>query len=141
MRVCARVCMSCRCVRVCVPVCVCVCVYVSCVCCQPLQPPAYPQPLRTQRSPTVPHATPRHATPHTHTHTHALVCCVAPPYTRARARSQTGALDAVGTMVRGEGAGSLYKGLVPTLVGVAPYAAINFATYDLLKKALYHGER
>jgi solute carrier family 25 phosphate transporter 23/24/25/41 len=44
-------------------------------------------------------------------------------------------------MVRGEGVTSLYKGLIPTLVGVAPYAAINFATYDVLKKALYAGER
>lgn len=50
-------------------------------------------------------------------------------------------MDAVTTMVRGEGLASLYKGLVPTLIGVAPYAAINFATYDLLKKTIYHGER
>ena len=26
-------------------------------------------------------------------------------------------------------------------IGVAPYAALNFATYDLTKKLFYHGER
>eukprot|EP00879_Flechtneria_rotunda_P018604 GHRR01019522.1.p2 GENE.GHRR01019522.1~~GHRR01019522.1.p2 ORF type:complete len:141 (+),score=46.12 GHRR01019522.1:288-710(+) len=44
-------------------------------------------------------------------------------------------------MVRTEGVVSLYKGLAPTLVGIAPYAALNFATYDLLKKSVYHGEK
>ena len=43
--------------------------------------------------------------------------------------------------MRSEGVIALYKGLAPTLVGIAPYAALNFATYDLLKKAVYHGER
>ncbi|KAI8473205.1 MAG: mitochondrial substrate carrier [Monoraphidium minutum] len=52
-----------------------------------------------------------------------------------------GALDAATRMVRGEGLLSLYRGLVPTLVGIAPYAAINFASYDLIKKKLYHGEK
>jgi solute carrier family 25 phosphate transporter 23/24/25/41 len=50
-------------------------------------------------------------------------------------------MDAVVSMIRGEGLLSLYKGLAPTLVGIAPYAALNFASYDLIKKALYHGER
>jgi len=58
------------------------------------------------------------------------MCCMCP-----------GAVDAVSSMVRGEGLLSLYKGLLPTLIGVAPYAAINFATYDLLKKTIYHGEK
>jgi solute carrier family 25 phosphate transporter 23/24/25/41 len=52
-----------------------------------------------------------------------------------------GAVDAATTMVRTEGVISLYKGLAPTLVGIAPYAAMNFATYDLLKKTVYHGEK
>jgi solute carrier family 25 phosphate transporter 23/24/25/41 len=52
-----------------------------------------------------------------------------------------GAVDAATSMVQTEGVLSLYKGLGPTLIGVAPYAAINFATYDLLKKTIYHGER
>jgi solute carrier family 25 phosphate transporter 23/24/25/41 len=50
-------------------------------------------------------------------------------------------VDAVRSMVGNEGLISLYKGLSPTLIGVAPYAAINFATYDLLKKTIYHGEK
>eukprot|EP00877_Chromochloris_zofingiensis_P005196 jgi/Chrzof1/14678/Cz09g11230.t1 len=53
----------------------------------------------------------------------------------------TGAINAAAVMVRTEGAVSLYKGLPPALVGIAPYAALNFASYDLLKKQLYHGER
>lgn len=44
-------------------------------------------------------------------------------------------------MVRTEGVVSLYKGLTPTLIGIAPYAALNFASYDLLKKTVYHGEK
>uniref|UniRef100_A0A7S0R2M7 Uncharacterized protein n=1 Tax=Chlamydomonas leiostraca TaxID=1034604 RepID=A0A7S0R2M7_9CHLO len=52
-----------------------------------------------------------------------------------------GAVDAVRTIVRTEGVAALYKGLIPTLVGVAPYAAINFASYDLAKKTFYHGEK
>lgn len=52
-----------------------------------------------------------------------------------------GAIHAASTMVRTEGVVSLYKGLAPTLIGIAPYAATNFATYDLLKKTVYHGEK
>lgn len=52
-----------------------------------------------------------------------------------------GAVDAVVVMTRTEGALALYKGLVPTLVGIAPYAALNFATYDLLKQYVYSGQR
>ena len=44
---------------------------------------------------------------------------------------------AFSSMYRTEGVASLFKGLGPTLVGVAPYAALNFATYDLLKKQYY----
>ena len=43
------------------------------------------------------------------------------------------------TVARVEGVGALYKGLIPTLAGIAPYAAINFASYDVAKK-LYYGE-
>jgi solute carrier family 25 phosphate transporter 23/24/25/41 len=43
------------------------------------------------------------------------------------------------TVARVEGVGALYKGLIPTLAGIAPYAAINFASYDMAKK-LYYGE-
>ena len=52
----------------------------------------------------------------------------------------TGMRHAFATMYRVEGVGSLFKGLLPTLAGVAPYAALNFASYDLLKKSYYgHG--
>lgn len=41
------------------------------------------------------------------------------------------------TVARAEGPLALYKGLAPTLVGIAPYAALNFASYDLLKRHVY----
>lgn len=41
------------------------------------------------------------------------------------------------SMARNEGIMSLYKGLIPTLVGIAPYAAMNFATYDMMKRWFY----
>ena len=41
------------------------------------------------------------------------------------------------TVARSEGILALYKGLVPTLIGIAPYAALNFASYDLLKRYVY----
>lgn len=47
--------------------------------------------------------------------------------------------NAMVTMVRTEGVVSLYKGLIPTLIGIAPYAALNFASYDLLKRYAYSG--
>jgi solute carrier family 25 phosphate transporter 23/24/25/41 len=43
-------------------------------------------------------------------------------------------------MVRTEGVVSLYKGLIPTLIGIAPYAALNFASYDMLKRYIYEGK-
>lgn len=46
-------------------------------------------------------------------------------------------VNAFTTMYRVEGVASLFKGLGPTLVGIAPYAALNFATYDLVKKSYY----
>ncbi|MEW5313430.1 MAG: hypothetical protein WDW38_004999 [Sanguina aurantia] len=53
----------------------------------------------------------------------------------------SGAVNCVSSIVRHEGPMALYKGLSPTLIGVAPYAALNFATYDLIKKWLYRGEK
>jgi solute carrier family 25 phosphate transporter 23/24/25/41 len=49
-----------------------------------------------------------------------------------------GMADGFMTVARTEGMVALYKGLVPTLVGIAPYAALNFATYDLLKRKVYN---
>jgi len=50
-----------------------------------------------------------------------------------------GMMHCFGTVYRTEGVGALYKGLGPTLAGIAPYAAINFASYDMAKK-MYYGE-
>lgn len=47
----------------------------------------------------------------------------------------TGMTNALVTIVRTEGGSALYKGLAPALIGTAPFAALNFASYDLLKKS------
>ena len=47
--------------------------------------------------------------------------------------------NALWTITRTEGPLALYRGLVPTLGGIAPYAALNFASYDLLKAWAYDG--
>ncbi|XP_054780629.1 probable envelope ADP,ATP carrier protein, chloroplastic, partial [Prosopis cineraria] len=39
-------------------------------------------------------------------------------------------------MLRGEGLASFYKGLGPSLIAIAPYIAVNFCVFDLLKKSL-----
>lgn len=41
-----------------------------------------------------------------------------------------------GTMLREEGLKSFYKGLGPSLLGIAPYIALNFCVFDLVKKSL-----
>lgn len=39
-------------------------------------------------------------------------------------------------MLREEGFASFYKGLGPSLIAIAPYIAVNFCVFDLLKKSL-----
>lgn len=39
-------------------------------------------------------------------------------------------------MLREEGAASFYNGLGPSLIGIAPYIAVNFCIFDLMKKSL-----
>ncbi|KAK4748214.1 hypothetical protein SAY87_014800 [Trapa incisa] len=39
-------------------------------------------------------------------------------------------------MLKEEGAASFYNGLGPSLIGIAPYIAVNFCMFDLVKKAL-----
>eukprot|EP01018_Ginkgo_biloba_P033894 Gb_27318 [translate_table: standard] len=39
-------------------------------------------------------------------------------------------------MIREEGIASFYKGLGPSLLGIAPYIALNFCIFDLVKKSL-----
>ena len=45
-----------------------------------------------------------------------------------------GILDAMVKIVRTDGPFGLYRGLTPTLLGIAPYIAINMTTFDLLKR-------
>ncbi|XP_050381876.1 probable envelope ADP,ATP carrier protein, chloroplastic [Argentina anserina] len=40
------------------------------------------------------------------------------------------------TMLREEGFASFYYGLGPSLIGIAPYIAVNFCVFDLVKKSL-----
>ncbi|KAK9832837.1 hypothetical protein WJX81_005482 [Elliptochloris bilobata] len=51
--------------------------------------------------------------------------------------AQQGMWACARAIVRTEGLLALYKGLTPALAGIAPYAAINFATYDGLKAWAY----
>ncbi|ESQ46637.1 hypothetical protein EUTSA_v10000186mg [Eutrema salsugineum] len=46
-----------------------------------------------------------------------------------------GILDAFVKIIREEGPTELYRGLAPSLIGVVPYAATNYFTYDSLRKA------
>ncbi|CAH1444501.1 unnamed protein product [Lactuca virosa] len=39
-------------------------------------------------------------------------------------------------MLKEEGIGSFYRGLVPSLIGIAPYVAVKFCVFDLVKKSL-----
>lgn len=39
-------------------------------------------------------------------------------------------------MLKEEGLGAFYRGLVPSLIGIAPYVAVNFCVFDLVKKSL-----
>ncbi|KAL1819091.1 hypothetical protein ACET3Z_013960 [Daucus carota] len=39
-------------------------------------------------------------------------------------------------MLRDEGLAAFYKGLGPSLIGIAPYIAVNFCVFDLVKKSL-----
>jgi solute carrier family 25 phosphate transporter 23/24/25/41 len=45
--------------------------------------------------------------------------------------------DAFITVARTEGMLAWYKGLGPTLIGIAPYASLNFCLYDLAKRHIY----
>ncbi|CAG9466106.1 unnamed protein product [Pedinophyceae sp. YPF-701] len=47
-----------------------------------------------------------------------------------------GILHAYVTIVRSEGPGALYKGWVPSVIGVVPYVGLNFAVYESLKAVL-----
>ena len=48
--------------------------------------------------------------------------------------AKQGYVDAVRSIVRSEGILTLWSGLMPTLVGIVPYAGISFMTYESLKR-------
>lgn len=45
-------------------------------------------------------------------------------------------IQVASTMLREEGVSSFYRGLGPSLIGIAPYIALNFCAFDLIKKSL-----
>jgi len=45
-------------------------------------------------------------------------------------------MAAVEDILRAEGFGALYRGLSPSLLGVLPYGAVSFSTFELLKQRL-----
>jgi len=45
-----------------------------------------------------------------------------------------GIMQTIGSIYRDGGVVALYRGLVPTMFGIAPYVAINFAVFDNLKR-------
>lgn len=45
----------------------------------------------------------------------------------------TGMIHALRTVLREEGARALYKGWLPSVIGVVPYVGLNFAVYESLK--------
>jgi len=47
-----------------------------------------------------------------------------------------GMVDATRKIIQHEGVGSLYKGLLPSVIGVIPYVGLNFAVYETLKDML-----
>jgi len=48
----------------------------------------------------------------------------------------SGIADAFRKIVSSEGFFALYRGMMPTLMGIAPYVGINFTTYETLKQYL-----
>lgn len=49
-----------------------------------------------------------------------------------------GVIDAFQYMIRTEGFFSLYKGLVPSIISMAPSGAVFYGVYDILKSAYLH---
>ncbi|GLE07182.1 hypothetical protein PINS_up017179 [Pythium insidiosum] len=45
-------------------------------------------------------------------------------------------VDCFRKIIRDEGLLALYRGTVPNLVRIVPYAAVMFSTYELSKKAI-----
>jgi len=70
----------------------------------------------------------------------SLLCTYPLDLVRSRLTIQTtetkyiGIFDTFRLVVREEGYRALYKGLWPSILGIAPYVAINFTTYETLKR-------
>ncbi len=60
-------------------------------------------------------------------------CRLSAQQSDATTRIYTGITHCLRLTYQQEGVSGLYRGLVPTLLGIAPYVAINFTTYEYLK--------
>ena len=49
----------------------------------------------------------------------------------SRTGQYKGLMDAARTILRNEGAGRFYRGLLPSLAGIIPYAGIDLAVYEV----------
>lgn len=52
-----------------------------------------------------------------------------------------GTMDAVRSVYAENGLRTFFKGYFPSVVSLAPFIAINFASFDILKNAVYDGKR
>lgn len=72
--------------------------------------------------------------------------CVTYPLDAARARltvqgglaetRHTGLFNVLSTVLRVEGLRGMYRGVLPTIWGIAPYAGLNFTVYDTLRTSV-----
>ena len=63
-----------------------------------------------------------------------LHCWNTPPQQEGNSRYR-GILHAGVTIAREEGFRALFKGWLPSVIGVVPYVGLNFAVYETLKQA------
>lgn len=79
--------------------------------------------------------------------------CITYPLDAARARltvqgglaktAHTGILNVLSTIVRTEGVRGVYRGMLPTIWGIAPYVGLNFTVFETLRSTVprnEHGE-
>jgi solute carrier family 25 phosphate transporter 23/24/25/41 len=72
-----------------------------------------------------------------------ILCAHCPPLAQTRLAVSApgtygGILDCVRTVARAEGAGALYKGLAPSIVGIVPYAGLDLSINSVLKDMATH---
>ena len=56
-------------------------------------------------------------------------------------RYHNGIVAAIVTVARDEGPAALFRGLLPSLIGIVPYVGIDFAVYDTLRPHMPRNER